>query len=359
MAEASELVTLTVAGQRHEGWTSVEVTRAIDTMAGSFTLAVTERWADRPDAFLLEAGAECVLAISGETLINGYIDKLSITISNQDHTIQISGRDRAGDLIDCSAIAKPGSWRDTSIEAIAAELARPFGIAVTARASTGPRLRRFALQQGETVQAVIERLCRFAGLLAVSTPSGDVELIAPASAGAPAEALTLGENILAASAEHDVSGRFSDYLVKGQAAGDDHANGRTVAGPSGTARDPGVKRYRPLLVLAEEQATLANTLVRARWEASTRAGRAQPVTVTLPGWRRPDGKLRDRNTIVTLSAPPLFVDGRMLVEEVKFTLGEGGTITELRVVPPAAWSQLAVPETAEASRVGKAKRKAA
>lgn len=151
MAEASETVTLTVGGRRHDGWTSVGVTRAIDTLCGEFTLGLTEGWADRPAAFDLEAGAACTVAVAGETVITGYIDRLSPSIDANGHAIEISGRDRAGDLIDCSAIAKPGSWSNTSIEAIASELAKPFGITVTAKASTGPKLKRFALQQSESV----------------------------------------------------------------------------------------------------------------------------------------------------------------------------------------------------------------
>ena len=352
MAEASEIVTLTVGGQRHEGWTEVEIVRALDTMAGSFSLTLTERWADQREAFALEAGAACTVAIAGETVITGWIDQLAPSISGSSHTITISGRDRAADLIDCSAIAVPGSWRDTKLETIAAELAKPFGVSVTARADTGPAIRRFALQQGETVQAAIERLCKFAGLLAISPPDGNIDLIAPETSGA-VERFELGVSILAGSAAHDVSARFSDYIVKGQASGDDTASGKTVSGPKATAKDPGVKRHRPLLVVAEEQATAANLEKRARWEASTRAGRAQPVTLTAAGWRRPDGKLRDRNTIVDLSAVALFASGQMLVQSVAFRQGREGTRTELVLVPPAAWSQLAIPETAQASRIGK------
>lgn len=349
---ADDDVTLSVGGQRHDGWTSISVTRAIDGLCGGFTLGLAERWADQPTRFVLEAGAACTVQIGGETLISGYIDSLEPSIDPESHGITISGRDRAGDLIDCSAIAKPGSWRDTSIEAIAGELARPFGITVSAMASTGPKLRRFALQQGETVQAAIERLCRFAGLLAVSNAAGNVELIQP-SRGAAVETFVQGGNILASSARHDVSGRFSEYLVKGQSAGDDHAHGATVAQPSGTAGDPAIMRHRPLLVIAEEQTTIANAGVRARWEASTRAGRGQSATLTVPGWRRPDGRLRACNTIVRVTSEWLFIDGPMLVQAVTFVKDGRGTVSELSLVPPEAWSQLAVSETAAPSRVGK------
>lgn len=346
----ADAVTLTIGGERHDGWTSVDVTRSIDTMCSSFRLDLTTHWADRPTPFKLEAGAACSVQVAGETLITGYIDTVSPRIDEQTRGISLAGRDRTADLIDCSAIASPGSWRDTSIEAIASQLAKPFGVTVVAKAPTGPKLRRFAIQQGETVQAAIERLCRFAGLLAVSTSTGSLALIVP-SAAAPVVTLKEGGNILAASADHDVSGRFSRYVVKGQSAGDDHANGKTVSQPRGEAFDPAVRRYRPLLVIAEEQTTLANAGMRARWEATSRAGRAQSAIVTVQGWRNDAGGLFAPNTIATVDSPSLFMAGRMLIQAVSLRLDDRGTVAELTVTPPEAWSQLAVPEVAKASRV--------
>lgn len=345
-----EAVTLTIAGQRHDGWKSIRITRAIDSMCGEFQLGLADRWADQPSRFALEAGAACSVQVAGETVLTGYIDQLLPTIEAESHGIAIVGRDRAADLVDCSAVHVPGSWKNIGIAAIAAELAKPFGISVVTKAPTGPALRKFALQQGETVQAAIERLCRFAGLLAVSTADGTVEMVAPAES-APVAAIVDGVNLLSGEATHDVSQRFSTYIVKGQASGDDHANGKTVAQPTGRATDPAVKRYRPLIVVAEEQSTTANSAVRARWEASTRAGRGQSAVIVVPGWRDDAGRLFAAGSTVSVTSARLFIDGMMLVQAVTFVLDERGTVAELVVTPPSAWSQLAIPEKAEASRV--------
>lgn len=352
MANQASTVTLTVGGTRHEGWTRINVTRSIDALAGSFDLTLATAWAESPAPFVLEAGAACTVSIGGETLITGYIDRLSPSFDSEAHSITISGRDKSGDLIDCAAIASPGTWRDTKISTILTAIAKPYGVKIILSADEGAPLRRFSLQPGETVQAAIERLCRFRGLLAIPNAQGDIELTTP-NAGAPAEVLTQGGNIVSASGEHDVSGRFSEYIVKGQSSGDDRAHGKTVSAPHANAKDPAIKRHRPMVIIAEEQATLAGLQTRARWEASTREGKGQSANVQLQGWYRPDGKLRDRNTIVMLGAPHLFMDGRMLVQSCSYILDEGGTRTELIVVPPSAWSQLPVPEKAEVSRVGR------
>ncbi|WP_066644597.1 phage baseplate assembly protein [Sphingomonas sp. CCH16-B10] len=160
-----------------------------------------------------------------------------------------------------------------------------------------------------------------------------------------------GDNLLEATATHDVSERFSEYIVKGQASGDDTLFGAAAASSSARAADPAITRYRPQIVIAEDQATIAGLIARAKFEASVRAGRAQSAEVTVLGWRTPGGALIAPNQLVDVEASELFIEGRMLIEAVRLTLDGQGERAVLSVVPPQAYSQIAVPEQAEASRV--------
>lgn len=349
-----EIVSLAIDGMVYSGWTGVRITRAIDTLSGEFELELVDRERTGAARLDIRAGAACEVRIGDETVITGWVDRVSPQMDAQSHSISVSGRDKAADLIDCSAVAKPGSWTNTALETIAVALAAPFGIRVTAKASTKPTIRRFAIQQGETVQSAIERLCRYRGLLAVSTRNGDVELITP-DQGEPVATLIEGANLLMLAAMHDVSDRFSDYILKGQASGSDDLNGKAASAPSATAKDPAIARYRPLVVIGEEQSDIASLEKRAKWEAIVRAARAQEATVHVLGWRQSaGGALWDRNVIAHLKAPSLFMDAPMLVTVAVLAKDERGTVTELRLSPPKAWSQLPVPEDAEASRVGAA-----
>ena len=349
-----EEVTLTVAGARYAGWTSVRIERAIDTLTGQFALELTARERTLGRAFPFKAGAAVRLEVGGELLITGWIDRGSAKLDEGDHTLSVEGRDKAADLVDCSAIAAPGSWTNTPILTIARELARPFGIAVEAEADLGAPLRKFSLQPGETVEAALERLARFRAVLIVSRKDGSIAFISP-KAGRRADELREGDRIKAASATHDVSERFSAYIVKGQSAGDDQLNGRAAAGPKGEAKDPAVPRYRPLVLVAEDQGGIAALTKRAEWEATVRAGRAQEATLTVPGWRQPDGRLFDFGRTVGVAAPSLFIEADMLVKAVALVQDQGGTVAELTVAPPEAFTQLAVPEEREAGRVDRVK----
>jgi prophage tail gpP-like protein len=346
----ADVVTLAIDGQRYEGWKAVRITRAIDTLSGDFSLQLTDRERQGADRLKLRAGSACEVQVDGETLITGFIDRVIASIDGGSHSLSIDGRDKSADLIDCSAVPKFSSWVNVPLETIASQIAAPFGITITARASTKPAIRRFALQQGESVFAAIDRLCRYRGLLAVSTADGMIELVTPMQ-GTASMRIEEGENALALSITHDVSERFSEYLLKGQSSGDDMLSGKAAAGPSGKASDPGVKRYRPLLLIGEEQSDADGLARRAKWEATTRAARAQEASVTVQGWRMANGALWNRNVIAQLVAPSLYVDAPMLVTSATLERSDRGTVTSLLMSPPEAYSQLAIPEQADASSV--------
>ncbi|MEL7784053.1 phage baseplate assembly protein [Citromicrobium bathyomarinum] len=337
-------VTLQVAGMAYSGWTSLDILRSIDQMAGVFRLRLAAKERTGAEDWRLEEGAACRVMLAGEPLITGYIDSVTRFLTSEERGIDITGRDRTADLVDCSAIHRPGSWANRRLEQIAAELVAPFGIPIDIAGETGAPFKRFALQQGETVFAAIERMCRYRGLVAWSTGDGRLQIGNPDD-GSVIATLTEGENVLGASASRDYSDRFSDYIVKGQASGDDSRSGAAVAQVQGEAGDPAVTRNRPLLLVGEEQSDRASLVKRARWEAAVRAGRSQPAEVTVPGWLDPDGRPYRPGARARCAIPSIALSGDLLIERVALLRdAESGTVTIFGLVPPEAWTQLAEAE---------------
>ncbi|WP_303763539.1 phage baseplate assembly protein [Sphingobium yanoikuyae] len=349
MADAdiiAEKVELAINGKLYAGWTEVSVTRAIDAMCGAFRLSLSSKDDAAGQLLVIAPDDRCQLKIGGEIVIDGWVDAVSPAIDGESHGITVEGRDKTGDLADCSAIHKPGSWRNVTLEVIASALTKPFGVTVTAKASTGAAIRKFAIQQGETVADAIGRLLRFRGLIAVPTASGDLEITTP-DAGAPVATLELGINIKSAEGRADHRERYSDYVVKGQAHGDDERHGKTVSQIKGEAKDSGVRRYRPLLLVAEEQSDGASAGARAKFEAGVRAGRARGAQIKVLGWRvAPGGALWRPNSRVRVRCAEIaMADEVMLVAAVTFSKSDGeGTIATLSIAPPGAFAQLAEKE---------------
>jgi prophage tail gpP-like protein len=357
MAEATDIdggeaVELAIGGKLFGGWTSIAISIDLDAGASSFELGVTKRDPIRDEEFPIEADSACEVRIGGELVITGWVDRLGSSLDAESHAITVSGRSRAGDLVDCSAVAKPGSWRGRKLEEVAAELARPFGINVTAKVSTAPAFKLFALQPGETVWEAIARMCQHRGLLAVSTPAGDVEIVTAKGIG-PAVGIVQGVHPFSIDGGHDVTERFGRYILKGQSAADEEVNGKQASALKAEATDPAVKRYRPLIIVAEEQATAASLKRRAEWEATVRAAKAQEATIALPGWRRSDGALWRPMHLVDLDAPAAWISAEMMAAGVAFIVDDRGRRVELRLARPEAYSQLPVPEDAEASKIAK------
>lgn len=343
--DLTERVELAIGGKLYAGWTSVSITVSLDDISGSFSLTLASKDDAAGEVLAIAPDDRCQLKIGGETVIDGWVDAVTPTIGDG-HSIVVEGRDRTADLADCSAIHKPGSWSNAKLEAIATDLAKPFGISVTAKVSTGAAIRKFAIQQGETVAAAIDRLLRFRGLIAIASATGDLEITTPDS-GAPVATLALGINIKEATGRQDHRERYSDYVVKGQAAGDDDRHGKTVSQIKGEAKDADVRRYRPLLIMAEEQSDGASLKTRAAFEAGMRAGRSKGLDVTVAGWRIAAGGLlwRPNIQVRVQCAPARFADDVLLLATVQFTKDDkGGTAARLTLAPRGAFAQLAEKE---------------
>lgn len=345
-------VALVIAGKAYLGWTGISIERAIDAACGSFDLELAAKEKTGAADFAIADGAACQIVLGGSPLITGWVDKVERAISADSRSITVSGRDKACDLVDCSALNSPGSWRNVGLAAIAAALAEPFGMTVKVTGDAGKPLSRFALQQGETAFAAIERLSRYRGLIVFSDGAGGLVIGNPDSK-MRAGRLVQGGNVIAASAGRDQSQRYSKYVVKGQSSGSDERHGKTVAQVLGGASDAAVSRYRPLLVIGEEQSDSASLAKRASWEATTRAGRAESASVTVAGWFSGDGSASgpvwQPGARADCDIPACGLSGDRLIERVRFTRNDqDGTRTVLGLVPPSAWAQLAENESSAA-----------
>lgn len=340
----AQQVTLWLDGAGWTGWTEVSIERGIDTVAGGFTLAVTDRETTGGPVLPISAGMTCAVTLNDQTLITGYVDSVQHMLEAESRTLSLRGRDRAGDLVDCSAMNAPGSWRGQKLEAIARQIAAPFGIEITVGTDTGRAFDRFALQPGETAWAAIERMMRYRGVIAWSQGDGTIFIGNPET-GALTGQLVQGVNVIDAESEDDRSARFSTYVVKGQASGNDNRNGRATAQVVGRSADPEITRYRPMLIVAEEQADTASLRRRAGWEAQTRAARGRRLSVTTPGWIAGNGAAWQPGARAQCTIPACNIDAMLLVERVTLQRdGNTGTIAKLDLAPPAAWAQLAEPE---------------
>ena len=329
--------TLWVNGMIYGGWTAIRINRGIEQLAGSFTLSVTEKWPGQAEARPIKKGDSAVVKIDGEAVCSGYINRTRIGFDSGRTWFEVEGRDKTADLVDCSAVWKSGQWKGSSVQQIAADLCRPFGIAVVvgrlAAKAAAENIASFALEDGETVQDTLERLLRMKALMMWTDGNGNLMINLPEQTPAQT-ALVQGENLLQAEAAADETEQYSSYTVKGQARGKNNARGQ--------AADSGVKRYRPLVILAEDHGQTPEK--RAKHEATMRAGKADRATATVHSWRQAGDKggLWLPGLRVQVKAAYLHkADEQMIISALEYSKDEQGTLTRLELANPQAYDQLA------------------
>lgn len=337
---SNDQVSLRVEGNRFEGWQSVSIKRSIKAISGAFQLSVTEKWAQDQKPWKIVPGNECVLSVNKEDLITGYVDSVKPSYDKGSRSISISGRDYTGDLVDCSAVHKPGNWANISLLRLAKIICEPFSISVSvadsASAVASIPFPNWNLQN-ETAFESLDRAAKLRGVLLMNDGKGNV-LISRAGTEKAKTSLSQGENILSASADFEFKNRFSQYIVKGQAGGLESDNPLPDFSPIGYATDQAIERYRPSIIIAEGSATLSVCKARAQWEATVRAAKGSQLTVTIQGWRQADGSLWKLNQITRVKSPWLGVNQDFLISSLEFKKGSEGTLTVLELERPDAYT---------------------
>ncbi|EDL0131902.1 phage tail protein [Salmonella enterica subsp. enterica serovar Kottbus] len=331
-------VELFIGGSIFSGWVSVSVRRSLEHLAGSFELELMIPGQPVPDS--ISPGLPLKLQINGVTVITGYLDTVKYKITATSNKITITGRDKTGDLVDCSAVFKGSQWHNRTLEQIAGDLCKPFGIRVIWQVSDATAAKPFAtftLQLSETVSDALTRAARHRGVLVTSNADGD--LVFTQAGNQQTDTLELGKNLLDADFTDDWRNRYSEYLVKGHGGGGGHKGeakaAALLAAPKGRTADTVVTRYRPKVILADHKITADGGRQRAIREERRAIARSERFIATVKGWFRDGGALWDVNLLTRVIAPRVNVDMRdLLICQVEFTLNaKEGEVTRLTLAP--------------------------
>lgn len=358
-------VSLYISDKKFSGWKSVSISRSLEAASGAFNLDVVDYNPEIQKEYKIRAGEECRVLIGNDTVITGYIDSAKASISSDSFGVSISGRDRTADLVDCSVSGKP-EYRNKSLISIAREFCKPFNIPVLSEDGqdaelsvrinpkaarsiaqkarrrkkqsgvfAGENIKTFRSQPGETVLETLERVAKEKGVLITSTPNGEL-LFTRSGKNSSGATIREGENLLGGDSEENHKDRFSDYIVNGQQPGVEGVGNRWSAFKSQT-KDQAVKRYRPLIILAENAMGHSGAKRRATWEASVRAAKSFSTNLEVTEWRDDNGNLWEVNTLVKVESPSLRLDRELLITDVTFNLSDSGRTTSLQLKRPDAY----------------------
>ena len=336
-------LTIKAAGQILAGWTSVNVTRGVERMPSDFDIAATVKFPGELREGI-PVGSPLQVLIGPHVIITGYLERLVIRLSAQEHTVNFIGRGRCCDLVDAAAILDSMTRQGTSVGTLATELVKPFKGPIQVLTPDGDgdgKTFTFSISLGESPFEIISRIARYEGLLTYEDRDGNL-VLARVGKQQHSSGFTEGRNVQSIETFVSQDERFSVYIpllfssdtLTGRVEGE--GQGNTAGKPT---EDKGVTRYRPRIVVSEQNVGEEfYAAKRALWEATRRIGRSYRVTLVADSWVDSKGLPWTPNMIAPVKAPTLKLDAPdWVITEVNYRRnGQSGTTTTLTLMPPEA-----------------------
>lgn len=358
-------VSIKVNGREYGGWKSVKIDIGIDQLTRAFALEVTDTFPGNTDFHRLRNGELVQLFIGEDLVCTGYITVVAVSYDGKNVRVQVQGKSKTVDLVECCPVAKYGmassggdnswkgvvvgkdgakneippagiqttSWKGIRTSEIMASLAAPYGIAVHALNELGDKLTNHTVVPGETVHKSINRLITKDNLVVTDDEAGDLVIVDVGDAGDCTDSLELGKNILTGKASFDASKLFSRYVVLGQHSGTDTDFGRSASEDKGIVDSKFVTRPRLLVIKDQGQSAKMTCGKRADFERRYREAQYQSATYTVQGWRQSDGNLWKVNSVVRVLDKLLGIKDSLLIVKLTFSLSAQGMTTALTVLP--------------------------
>jgi prophage tail gpP-like protein len=336
-ANPSEIATVVINGQNIKDWETVWVHLEFPSRWRSFRFGVSEF--DPNFAIQIKPGMVCQIMLAGIPVIAAYVIERQAYFDAERHGVMISGQSKVSDLTGTSVMKEGGQYTNQTLQQIASDVCKPFGINVTTRGSGQYMSLPFDNAQvmiSESPYHFIERLSRMRACFLADDKDGNL-VIDGGGDFASGPALVQGQNIKWARATFTDMPLKDRNIVLGESTATDDKWGTDNNQSKATATNPNVQRYKPLKFIAPrslgpqnmKQELRAAAQFETAWQDST----ALRVEVGVQGWLAPGGGLWDIAQQVDVVSPMLPIQEGLVTQQVTFTQSnEEGTMTVLELV---------------------------
>ena len=320
-----------VSARRFTGWTSMGLSSGIEAAQSTMQVKLIGVYQDTDEQ--VTAGDLVSAFVGGERLFSGYADIFEDGTSASSESLSIECRSRTVDIIESDAL--PKTYKGIRFDRFVQELVADFALEVVFEdaAVAAQVIRVCKVAVGSKVFDEIDKQARDLGCLVTDDAAGRLVVTKAGAAGKSSTRLVRGRNCFETSGRWDMTQRYSHVEVKGQVATDLDVD----VAATGGARDPGVLRYRRLVIAPDKGLDRQGAIERARWEVVSRAGKSVGVQVTVGGWRQEDGSLWRPNQLVRYTdARKRMVDAELLVTQRTFTLSNTDARKTVLTLAPLA-----------------------
>lgn len=366
-------VSVIVGGKVHSDWSGYGI--------DSDFLIPADAWSMRlglPDGIFPEGVARGVpvqVRIGPDVVMTGRIDRVSRTVSRDQVSLSVTGRDGAAILVDCASPLLTS--RQASLEEVIAQVVRPLGIKnIELHAESSIRNDKITTEPGERAWDILLRACAGRGLWPWFRPDGTLVIGGPDYTAAPVATLVMrrsgeGNNLLSLTDESSMERSFSRLTVLAQGHAHSTNNKKelgiidvsssdslTVSGDTDTTEteldtglpetgqhglqfvveDPTVTYYRPQVVVMHDADDLEQVRYRARKMMADTRLEGYSLIARVQGHRTSDGVLWEPGQRIHVISEPHGIDAIYFLMGREFTGGRpGGAVTTLRLKEDGVW----------------------
>ena len=385
-------VSVIVGGKVHSDWSGYGI--------DSDFLIPADAWSMRlglPDGIFPEGVARGVpvqVRIGPDVVMTGRIDRVSRSVSRDQVSLSVTGRDGAAILVDCASPLLTS--RQASLEEVIAQVVRPLGIKnIELHAESSIRNDKITTEPGERAWDILLRASAGRGLWPWFRPDGTLVIGGPDYTTAPVATLVMrrsgeGNNLLSLTDESSMERSFSRLTVLAQ--GHAHSTnkkkelgiidvtspttfsvtedadtsqieldtGLAETGQHGlqfTVEDPTVTYYRPQVIVMHDADDLEQVRYRARKMMADARLEGYSLIARVHGHRTSDGVLWEPGQRIHVISEPHGIDAIYFLMGREFTGGRpGSAVTTLRLKEDGVWIPDAWPKKKKA-RKGRKKKK--
>lgn len=342
-------IAVKLGGRRYSFWKSANIHVAIGEFAREVTLSVSDNQDASSAAADLTMGSEISVICDDLTVLTGYIDDVSVMYNSTSHNITIRARSKTCDLIDCS-FTGDSQFNGQSAYRTIVEICKPFGIKVIWNCKDWT-IGEMNTNVGDTCAGIITEICKRGGVFYTDDAYGNLiitNLITDSSVKTIYNKMdSKTSNIISATAKFSSRDRFSEYTVMSQDTvvdGDETAEYAYAL--SGTVKDPGVKRYRPKIVMAQTNQDAGSDINSAEMEYMAAVSDAADFEYRINGWKDDLGIILHGGTFVNVVDEFAHVNNRLIAKSVDLTISDrGGCTAQMKLVYPNALIKNYVPKT--------------
>ena len=349
------MLTIEVNGVNYETALSIRVRRSIHNFLGFFDV---ESSTDPKNLLPIKVGDEIKVLADGKQILFGFVDRLKMRQSAEDHTITFSGRDRTSDVFDSTVTGDlkfqgPISFIDVLRQTLDAGNLNAIDIIdEVGFIDNFTDQDTIAYEVGTTIFNFMEPYARKQQFLMTTNETGNILLMRGSSENLGIDLIhqvnNLQNNVISSTYEKNIELRFNRYIAKSQLNpfGSD-AEPADIADQSGESPpDSEIRTSRIMTFNVEEDANNDVSFNRAEFEANIRRANSLNYSAVVQG-HTVNGEILKVNRIAFVRDDFAgFVSSKMLVHTIEFNYSlRTGSTTTLSLTFPDAFT-LAVEQSA-------------